>query len=111
MTTRTHAATAGAVPRFARYRAALRRRWGRPTGGPFWDEIEPAFRFGWDAAHDATLARHSWDQVEADLAGHWYAPESPSEEMAWDQVREAVRLGWEAARRARSASTARAGSG
>jgi hypothetical protein len=109
MTTKTHRMTAGAPPRFERHRAALRRRWGRPTGGPYWEEIEPAFRFGWDAAHDPKLAGHSWEEVESDLADHWYQPESPSEEMAWDQVREAVRMSWEAARGV--AATPRAGSG
>jgi len=111
VTIRTHGGRVGAVPRFERYRAALRRRSGRPPGGPFWDEIEPAFRFGWDAAHDPALAWHSWEEVESDLAQHWYRPESPSEEMAWDQVREAVRMGWEAALRAWSAAPPRARSG
>jgi hypothetical protein len=111
MTTRTHGGTTGTRPRFERYRTALRRRWGRPAGGPFWEEIEPAFRFGWEAAWDPHLAGRGWEEVEADLAGHWYRPESPSEEMSWDQVRDAVRLAWEAAHDAAIATLARSRTG
>ena len=73
----------------------LRARWGAPPGGPFWDEIESAVRFGWEAAQRPEFRGRTWEEVEPDLQQHWYQPQSPSEEMAWDQVRDAVRLGWD----------------
>ena len=78
--------------------AELKRLWGTPVGGPFWDEIEPAFEFGWRMALDPGLSGHTWREVESDLAEHWYRPQAASEEMAWDQVRDAVRLAWDLAR-------------
>jgi hypothetical protein len=93
---------------FDAHAAELRRQWGRPVGGPFWDEIEPAFAFGWAMALDPALAGHVWSEVEADLADHWYRPQAASEEMAWDQVRDAVRLAWDLAR-ATAAAAALAG--
>ena len=90
--------TAPAVPSFEEYRGEIERRWRAHPGGPFLDEIGPALRLGWKAGWDPKMALSRWEEVEVDLADHWYDPASPSEEMAWDQVRDAVRLGWETAR-------------
>jgi hypothetical protein len=87
-------------PQYEQYVPELKRRWAAHAGGPFWDEIEPAFRFGWAAAHDAGLAGRDWAEIESDLADHWFAPEAASEEMAWDQVRDAVRMAWDLAHQA-----------
>src|SRR5262245_32469478 len=96
---------ARAVGGVAAHAAELERLWGTPVGGPRWDGIEPACEFGWRMALDPGLAGHTWPEVEADLAGHWYRPQAASEEMAWDQVRDAVRLAWDLAR-ARAAAAA-----
>jgi hypothetical protein len=90
---------------FEAHAAELKRLWGAPIGGPFWDEVEPAFEFGWRMALSPALAGRVWSEAEADLADHWYQPEAASEEMAWDQVRDAVRLAWDLAR-ARAAAAA-----
>src|SRR5262245_12957922 len=94
----TPAMTAGATLEYAAHQDRLRRLWGAPVGGPFWDEIESAFEFGWAMALDRALTGRVWSEAETDLADHWYRPEAASEEMAWDQVRDAVRLAWDLAR-------------
>jgi hypothetical protein len=83
---------------FDEVREALRTRWGEPPGGPFWDEIEDAVRWGWEMAQRPEYQGQTFEDAEADLREHWYLPESPSEETAWDQVRDAVRLAWAYAR-------------
>ena len=95
---RKRGAAAALVDGYEAHVAELRRQWGTPVGGPFWDAIEPAFQFGWNMAFDPKLAGHTWKEAEADLADHWYRPQAASEEMAWDQVRDAVRLAWDLAR-------------
>jgi hypothetical protein len=101
----THATRGAAADGYEAHAAELKRLWGVPVGGPFWDEIEPAFEFGWRMALDPGLAGHVWGEVESDLAEHWYRPQAASEEMAWDQVSDAVRLAWDLAR-ARAAMAA-----
>jgi hypothetical protein len=66
--------------------------------GLSWEAVRPAFRFGWQHSQSPLFAEHSWDDVEGDLAQHWYMPLEAAEEMAWDNVLEAVREGWERAR-------------
>jgi hypothetical protein len=82
---------------YTAHEAELKRLWGRPAGGPFWEEIEPAFQFGWVMACDPALVDHAWAEVETRLADRWFWPQSASEEMAWDQVRDAVHLAWDLA--------------
>jgi hypothetical protein len=87
----------------------FRREWREryaPLGWS-WEEVKPAFRFGWERARLPGLAHLDWSEVAGDLAKHWYSPQEVDEKMTWDNVRDAVRYGWERARQ--QASPARHG--
>lgn len=81
----------------------LKRAWKRHYGymGLHWDEIKDAYQFGWIASQRPEFAHSTWEEVEDDLAEHWYNPLLATEETAWDYVREAVEAGWERAREGR----------
>ena len=56
------------------------------------DDFDPAYRFGYDLATDATYRDSPWSEVEQDAREEWQHRHPTS---AWDEVRHAVRHAWE----------------
>lgn len=79
---------------------SLREEWERRFGymGLQWEEIRDAYQFGWLAGQRPEFAQYTWEEIEKDLAEHWYSPQAATEEAAWDYVKEAVEAGWRKAR-------------
>lgn len=88
------------VKEWADLEPVMRKDWERKYRGVGidWLEIRDAYQFGWIAGQRPEFARYSWEEVESDLAQHWYNPQLATEESAWDSVREAVEEGWKKAR-------------
>jgi len=61
----------------------------------FFDELEPAFRFGFGARIEFGEEHQAWDDnLEILLAREWRRLD-PTREQTWEQDREAIRYGWE----------------
>jgi hypothetical protein len=73
------------------------------SSGRRWSDLEPAYRYGYEMAHDPQYRASDFATVEADLrAGYreWaarsgYAPAAGEE---WEDIREAVQHAWERTR-------------
>lgn len=55
-----------------------------------YDEVQPAYRYGYDLARDAGYADRSWDEMEPVARSRWEA----EHDGVWDEVKDAVRYGW-----------------
>jgi hypothetical protein len=66
-----------------------------PRGVPTYDEIEPAYRFGYGARKRYGNQFAAWNgDLESQLEEDWETT-YPSEETAWARLKPAVRRGWE----------------
>jgi hypothetical protein len=64
-----------------------------PPFQPNFDEMEPAYRFGYDARRHYGKQYTQWnDQLEADLRRDWQAAYA---NMDWDRYNTGVRRGWD----------------
>jgi uncharacterized protein (TIGR02271 family) len=62
--------------------------------GASYDELQPAYRGGYELRGDSRFADSNWDDVEPDLRQRW---ESEHPGSAWERVKAAVRRGWDRA--------------
>jgi hypothetical protein len=62
--------------------------------GHSYGEVLPAYRYGWDRAHESTYRGHSWnDAIDVSLENRW----SRNSRLAWQEARAAIQEGYECA--------------
>ncbi len=82
------------------------------TGRPYFDasasyeDYEPGYRLGWEAAADPANAGTAFEEVEPDLRTRWERGDTDGGDarrgtvaMTWEEMREAARDAWERIRR------------
>lgn len=62
--------------------------------GVVYERYEPAYRYGYTAAHDPRYSGKEWNAVEAELRHDWEARQYG----AWDECKDAIRYAWERVR-------------
>jgi uncharacterized protein (TIGR02271 family) len=60
--------------------------------GASYDELQPAYRCGYELRDDSRFADRDWDEVEPELRSRWEREHPGS---TWERVKAAVRHGWE----------------
>lgn len=66
-----------------------------PRGMPTYEDVEPAYRFGYGAHQKYSEQYTDWnDELETRLREDWRTT-GESAEMDWDRMRPAIRRGWE----------------
>ena len=63
--------------------------------GRSYDEVRPAYEFGYHASADPRYSTAPWDDTEPTIRQDW----STRGQGAWDEVKDAVRCGWDCGRR------------
>ena len=64
-------------------------------GPDYYDRFRPAYRYGYESAHQQSAAR-DWDEIEPDLRSGWDRYEHAGEDRStWEQIKDAVRDAWE----------------
>ncbi len=64
------------------------------TGPDYYDRFRPAYRYGYESAHQHTA--RDWDEAEPQLRSGWDRYEHAGDSRsAWEQVKDAVRDAWE----------------
>jgi hypothetical protein len=63
-------------------------------GEPSYDQVEPAYRYGYAARSQYGKQYADWDDAEAILKKEWEELE-PTHRQTWMQDRAAIRYGWE----------------
>lgn len=66
-----------------------RNRYGR-TGRPYQD-FQPAYRFGWEMAHEQRYHNRDWNALEQDARSDW---EQRTSRQRWEEMRDAVMEGF-----------------
>lgn len=59
--------------------------------GRNYEELRPAYFYGYDLARNPQYRNRSWDQIEMDARRSW---ESEYHDSLWDDIKDAVREGW-----------------
>jgi uncharacterized protein (TIGR02271 family) len=77
------------------YQSQWQGRYG--TSGGNWQDVEPAYRFGYESYNDPRYQNRDWTTVEPELRRSWEASGNPS---TWDRVKMHVSSFWNQARRA-----------
>ena len=54
-----------------------------------WDQVAPAYQYGWEAASRPEYANRSWDQLRPELQRNWRY------QGAWNDYEPMVRNAWE----------------
>ena len=62
----------------------------RETGRPY-EELRPAYFYGYDLAGNPQYRNMTWEQVEMDARRSW---EREHRDTLWDDIKDAVREGW-----------------
>lgn len=66
-----------------------------PRGVPTYEEVEPAYRYGFGARSKYEDEHLEWDdELEAQLKGEWEGI-APARKQTWMQDRAAIRRGWD----------------
>src|SRR5918998_428465 len=73
-----------------RFKSAWESRSGRSGGR--WEEYEPHYRYGWEAAEDPRYSGRRWAEVEPEMRRDW---EARYRDQPWDRVSGSVRDAWE----------------
>lgn len=64
--------------------------------GAAYDDFQPAYRYGDDAARSGRYTNRAWDDIESDLHSDWDSRYAGSgEPSTWEKMKAAVRHGWE----------------
>jgi uncharacterized protein (TIGR02271 family) len=66
-------------------------------GGRSFEEAEPNYRFGYEAAYDERYGNRSFEDIEPDLRTS-YTRNSGRTDDRWEELREEIREGWNRAR-------------
>jgi uncharacterized protein (TIGR02271 family) len=72
-------------------RAAWTNRYGGSNAAR-WEEHEPRYRYGWEAAANPSYQGRDWSEIEADLQRDWSTRYS---NISWEEASDAVRDAWE----------------
>jgi len=64
------------------------------NSGASYEEIQPAYRGGYELHGDSRFADSDWNDAEPELRQRW---ESEHPGSAWERVKAAVRRGWDRA--------------
>ena len=75
-------------------RSDFRSRWESRTAGRggLWEEHEPSYRYGWEAASSPTYRGKTWDSAQPELRRDW---ETRYHDRPWDRFMAAIREGWD----------------
>ena len=68
--------------------------------GRTYDEMRPAYEYGYHAASDPRFKGHGWTETEANVRQDW----STRGQGSWEEVKDAVRCGWGCGRRSERTS-------
>ena len=64
--------------------------------GASYDDYQPAYSYGSEAARSGRYTNRAWDDIETDLRSDWDSRHAAGgEPSAWEKVKAAVRHGWE----------------
>jgi hypothetical protein len=74
----------------SRYEMLFDQHYG--TSDLTWPQMEPVYRYAWEAANAPDLRGRPWSDVEADVRHNW---ESQSRACEWDVASGAIRDVWE----------------
>ena len=72
------------------FRSDFQTRYG--TSGGSYQDYEPAYTYGYNAASDPRYQGRSWDDVESDLRSD-YGRQYPN--STWERMKDAIRYGWD----------------
>ena len=64
------------------------------SSGVSYEDVQPAYRGGYELRGDSRFADSDWDTAEPQLRQHW---ESEHPGSAWERVKAAFRRGWDRA--------------
>ncbi len=78
------------------YDSAFRSNWqsSYATSGRTWEQMQPAYRYGYDFGNDARYQGREWTDVETHLRTGW-EKDRPG---TWESVKDAVRHAWDQVR-------------
>jgi uncharacterized protein (TIGR02271 family) len=62
------------------------------SSGAAYDDYQPAYTFGYNAANDPRYQGRSWDEVEPDLRSN-YGRQYPN--STWERMKDSIRYGWD----------------
>ncbi len=67
-----------------------------PRGQPTYEEVEPAYRFGYGAHRYYSDRYTDWDsELENQLREDWRGANPNADDADWDRMSPAIRRGWE----------------
>jgi uncharacterized protein (TIGR02271 family) len=93
---RAEATRTGGPAGWERVMPTYQQRWQQRAGtaGGRWEEVEPAYRYGYDLRSDPRYRGRGWAEAEPELRRDWERryPQTP-----WDRAKDAVRDTWESA--------------
>jgi uncharacterized protein (TIGR02271 family) len=73
-----------------RYRSRWQERYGK--SGARWEDLEPAYRYGYEMRNPPTYRGQSWSDVEPELRRDW---ETRYHDRPWDRFRTNIREAWD----------------
>jgi uncharacterized protein (TIGR02271 family) len=81
---------------FEAYDADFRRHYNTSLAsrGHAYDRWTPAYRYGYDLAHDRRHASSDWTAVEPDARRHWEA----RHQGTWEEFKDTIRYAWDTVR-------------
>jgi hypothetical protein len=74
------------------WRTNYRTRPYASSAGRAYEEYQPGYRYGYEAAH--RYQNRSWNEVEGDLSSGW-ATYKDRGSSTWEQIKDAVRDAWD----------------
>jgi uncharacterized protein (TIGR02271 family) len=86
----TAAASGGWDAARAGYRTRWQQRYG--SGGGRWEDVEPAYRYGYELRDRSEYRGKGWTDIESDARRDW---ERQHPNTPWDRAREGIREAWE----------------
>jgi hypothetical protein len=75
---------------------SYRRHWLNEYGtGGVYEDYAPAYRYGSQAARNATYKGRKWNDIESDLRSDWEARHGGGAKSTWEKFKSAIRHGWD----------------
>jgi uncharacterized protein (TIGR02271 family) len=81
---------------FSRYDTDFRTHYGQGSYGSdyTYEQVQPAYRYGYTLASDERYKDRNWTDVESDVRTNWEA----SNKGTWERFKDSIRYAWERAR-------------
>lgn len=81
---------------FSRYDTDFRTHYGQGSYGSdyTYEQVQPAYRYGYTLASDQRYKDRNWTDVEGDVRTNWEA----SNKGTWERFKDSIRYAWERAR-------------